>query len=302
MIDDVIELIKTKKWGKIVENVDLSKHTTYRVGGLARVMWYPDTTTRLAKIIQLLNEKKITYQVLGKGSNVIFSDQKYDGMIIKLDSFNQMVIKGNKVEVGAGYSLVKLSYQMAKHGFSGLEFASGIPGSVGGAIYMNAGAYKMDMGYIVSRVKVLTKEGKVITLANLEMDFHYRSSILMKKKDYIVISAVLRLKKGNKKEIEELMKDRKERRIATQPLEFPSAGSVFRNPINDHAGRLIEEAGLKGIKIGGAEISEKHANFIVNTGNATSNDIKNLIELVHKEIKNKYGIDLILEQEILDWK
>ncbi len=302
MIDDVIELIKTKKWGKIVENVDLSKHTTYRVGGLARVMWYPDTTTRLAKIIQLLNEKKITYQVLGKGSNVIFSDQKYDGMIIKLDSFNQMVIKGNKVEVGAGYSLVKLSYQMAKHGFSGLEFASGIPGSVGGAIYMNAGAYKMDMGYIVSRVKVLTKEGKVITLANLEMDFHYRSSILMKKKDYIVISAVLRLKKGNKKEIEELMKDRKERRIATQPLEFPSAGSVFRNPKDHFAGKLIEDLGFKGLIKGGAQISEKHANFIINLGNATATDVKELIEFIQMAVYDKYKINLKVEQEFINWE
>ena len=247
MIDDVIELIKEKKWGKLQENSPLAKHTTYRVGGIARVIWYPDSTTRLAKIIKLLNDKKLMYQVLGRGSNVIFSDQKYEGMIIKLDHFDQVKIKGNKVEVGAGYSLIKLSYQMAKHSFTGLEFASGIPGSVGGAIYMNAGAYKMDMGYIVSRVKVLTKEGKVINLANSEMDFHYRSYILMKNKDYIVLSAVLHLKKGNKQEIEALMRDRKDRRMITQPLEYPSAGSVFRNPPDLFAGKIIEDLGFKGL-------------------------------------------------------
>jgi len=167
----------------------------------------------------------------------------------------------------------------------------------------NASAhYFVDESNIVQSVKVLTPELKIITLENKEMNFHYRSSFLQTHPGYICLEVTLKLNKGKKEAIEDVIKERKKRRIDSQPLEYPSAGSVFRNPINDHAGRLIEEAGLKGIKIGGAEISEKHANFIVNTGTATSKDIKNLIKLVHTEIKNKYGVDLIVEQEILDWK
>ena len=190
----------------------------------------------------------------------------------------------------------------AKRGLTGLEFASGIPGTVGGAVFMNAGAYKSDMGYIVSSCKVLTDKLEVITLTNAELDFHYRTSFLQKHPEYICLEATIHLRKGKREAIENLIEERKSRRVASQPLEFPSCGSVFRNPPNDFAGRLIEEAGLKGKRIGGAVVSEKHANFIVNDGGATGEDIHSLILLVHDEVKKKFGVDLKIEQEFVNWE
>ena len=167
---------------------------------------------------------------------------------------------------------------------------------------MNAGAYKSDMGYVVSEVKVLTDEEEVITLVNRELDFHYRSSFLQKHKDYIVLEALFKLAKGKKEAILEVIDNRRERRIESQPLNYPSCGSVFRNPEGDFAGRLIEEAGLKGYSIGGAKVSEKHANFIINYNNATSEDIHDLILYVHDQVKEKYGVDLRIEQEFVNWE
>ncbi len=240
--------------------------------------------------------------VLGFGSNVLFSDKEYKGVIIKLDELNEIEIQGNKVRAGAGVSLMRLAAMTIRKGLSGLEFATGIPGSLGGAIYMNAGAYKSDMGYVVKEVKVLTKDLKVITMVNREMDFHYRSSFLQKNKDYICLEATLKLKKGNKEEMEELVKERKKRRLESQPLEYPSAGSVFRNPEGDFAGRLIEELGFKGLIKGGAQVSKKHANFIINTGTATSTDIKELIDFVQERVYENYHIHLKVEQEFINWE
>ena len=190
----------------------------------------------------------------------------------------------------------------ARHGLTGLEFAAGIPGTIGGAIYMNAGAYKSDMGYVVEKVKVLTDKLEIISLVNKEMNFHYRSSFLQKHKGYICLEALIKLSKGNRDNIEELMAERKRRRIESQPLEYPSCGSVFRNPEGDFAGRLIEEAGLKGKRIGGAMVSKKHANFIINYKNASADDIHDLILNVHDKVLKKYNIDLKIEQEFVNWE
>ena len=197
---------------------------------------------------------------------------------------------------------MKLSLLTAKKGLDVLEFASGIPGTVGGAIYMNAGAYKSDMGYIVKEVKVLTPDFKIITLENKEMNFHYRSSFLQTHKDYVCLEVVLKLEKGDKNTLEEVIKERRKRRIESQPLEYPSAGSVFRNPEGMFAGKLIEDLGLKGKKIGGAKVSEKHANFIINYKKAKSDDIKKLIELVHDQVLEKYNVDMKIEQEFVNWE
>lgn len=180
---------------------------------------------------------------------------------------------------------MRLAYKLSKMGFSGLEFATGIPGTVGGAIYMNAGAYKSDMGYITSSIKVLTKDLEIKELFNRDLDFHYRDSFLQHNEGYICLEATLVLRKADVKEIIDLIEDRKQKRLLSQPLEYPSAGSVFRNPSNDFAGRLIEEAGLKGKAIGGALVSPKHANFIINYDNATAEDIKKLIMDVKKPLK-----------------
>ena len=289
--------------GKIDTNVSLKKCTTYRVGGIAKYIAYPKNVNALVKLIKYLKNKNVKYKILGNGSNLLFSDKEYDGVLIKLTEFDELEFIGKtKLRVGAGFNLIKLSILTAKKGLTGLEFASGIPGTVGGSVFMNAGAYKSDMGYVVETVKVLTPDEKIINLENKEMDFHYRTSFLKKHPDYICLEVIIRLQQGKKEAIEELIKDRRERRLASQPLEYPSAGSVFRNPENDFAGRLIEESGLKGEKHGGAMISSKHANFIVNYKNAKADDIKYLIELAHDKVKENYNVDLKIEQEFVNWE
>ena len=289
--------------GKLETNVSLKKCTTYRVGGIAKYIAYPKDTNALVKLIKYLKNKNIKYKILGNGSNLLFSEKEYDGVLIKLTEFNELEFLGKtKLRVGAGYNLIKLSLVTAKKGLTGLEFASGIPGTVGGSVFMNAGAYKSDMGYVVESVKVLTPDEKIINLENKEMDFHYRTSFLKKHPGYICLEVVIKLRKGKKEAIEELIKDRRERRLSSQPLEYPSAGSVFRNPEDNFAGKLIEDSGLKGTKHGGAMISSKHANFIVNYKNAKADDIKYLIELAHDKVKENYDIDLKIEQEFVNWE
>lgn len=296
----LIEEIENLNIGDVIPNPDIKEYTTYRAGGYALALVIPDDTKGLIKVIKFLRMKKIKYKILGNGSNLIFSDGLYNGVLIKLDNFNKFEINNNYVTVGAGYPLIKLSLRTARHGLTGLEFASGIPGTVGGAIFMNAGAYNMDMGYITVTVKVLDPNLEIKILTNKDLDFHYRSSFLQKAKNYICLEATLLLRKGDTDTILEVIKDRKKRRLITQPLEYPSAGSVFRNPKNDYAGRLVESIGYKGYRIGDAMVSEKHANFIVNVGNANGNDIKKLITEIKSKIKEKYNIDLKVEQEFVE--
>ena len=296
----MIEKLKKLKVGKVVNNPKMSDYTTYKVGGNALALVYPNDVEDLIKLINKLKENKIKFKILGNGSNLIFSDETYEGVLLKLSEFNNLEINDTVVTVGSGYNLVKLSLKTARMGLSGLEFAAGIPGTIGGAVFMNAGAYKMDMSYIVSEVKVLTPDMTVKTLYNKDLDFHYRSSFLQKNKDYICLEAKLVLKHGDVDKIMEVIADRKQRRLLTQPLEYPSAGSVFRNPENDYAGRLIEELGYKGKNIGGAYVSEKHANFIINKNHATASDVRNLINEIKEKVKEKYGIELIVEQEFVD--
>ena len=301
-MNDIIKQIKDKNIGKILTDVSLKQYTTYKVGGIARVMVYPESIDKLVYLIKLLKANNIKFMVLGFGSNVLFSDSIYDGVIIKLDELNQIEFKRDKVIAGAGASLMKVALMSVRKGLSGLEFATGIPGSIGGAVYMNAGAYKSDMGYVVTKIKVLTPKLRVITMVNKELDFHYRTSFLKKHPDYICLEATIKLRKGNKEEIEELVRERKNRRIESQPLEYPSAGSVFRNPEGMFAGKLIEDLGYKGLVKGGAKISEKHANFIINFQNAKAQDIKELIEFIQEEVKEKYNVELKVEQEFKNWE
>ncbi|MDD2470074.1 MAG: UDP-N-acetylmuramate dehydrogenase [Bacilli bacterium] len=298
----IINEIKRYKIGDYFENVSMSKYTSYRIGGIVKLMVYPNSVNKLIKLLEILKEGKINHKVLGNGSNVIFSDNVYDGAIIKLDALNHLKIDDTVVNVGAGYSLMKLAYKVSRMGLSGLEFATGIPGSVGGAVYMNAGAYKSDMGYITSSIKVITPTLEVKELYNSDLDFHYRDSFLQHNPGCICIEANLVLKNANIKDIMTLIEDRKQKRLLTQPLEYPSAGSVFRNPANDFAGRLIEEAGLKGYSMGGALVSPKHANFIINYDRATANDVRNLILHVQEEVRKQHGVDLLIEQEFVNWE
>ena len=296
----MIEEIKKLKVGKVVANPKMCDYTTYKVGGNALALVSPDSIEDFIKLLEYLKNNNVKYKIIGNGSNLIFKDEPYNGIIIKLDALDKINIDGVVVTVGAGYSLVKLCMKVAKLGLAGLEFAAGIPGTVGGAIFMNAGAYKSDMGYIVSEIKVLTPSLEVKTMYNRDLDFHYRSSFLQKNPEYICLEAKIVLKRGDAEAILEVIEDRKQRRLLSQPLEYPSAGSVFRNPENDFAGRLIEELGYKGKHIGGAFVSEKHANFIINKEHATASDVRNLIMEIKEKVKDKYNIDLIVEQEFVD--
>ena len=302
-MENIIEVLERSNIGRVEKDVLLSKHTTYKVGGKAKAIVYPKNVTCLIKLMKLIKNNNVKYKILGNGSNLLFSDKDFEGVIIKLNEFDDIEFFGkNKIRVGAGYSLMKLSLLAARKGLAGLEFASGIPGTVGGAVFMNAGAYKSDMGYIVKEVRVLTPDLKIITLENKEMDFHYRTSFLQKHKDYICLEVVIKLEKGDKNALDEVIKERRKRRVESQPLEYPSAGSVFRNPEGLFAGKLIEDLGLKGKMIGGAKVSEKHANFIINYKKAKSSDIKELIDLVHDKVLEEYNVDMKIEQEFVNWE
>lgn len=299
---EAIKELKKMDVGKIVEKVPLKEHTTYKVGGVASCFIYPENVKQLITLLKYAKENNIKRKVLGNGSNTLFSDNKYEGIIIKLDKFDYVEVKKTIIVVGAGYNLMKLAQLAARKSLAGLEFASGIPGTIGGAVYMNAGAYKSDMGYIVKRVKVLTPDYRVITMTNKELDFHYRSSFFQKNKDYICLEATLGLAKGKKEELYEVNRERKKRRLESQPLEYPSAGSVFRNPEGLFAGKLIEDLGLKGLTKGGAQISTKHANFIINIGNAEAKDIKELIDFTKEAVLDRYNVELKCEQEFVNWE
>ncbi len=300
-MQDAIKEIISLHLGKVLINEKLSNYTTYRVGGKVRAICYPKGEEELIKLVSLLKERNIKYIVLGNGSNVLFSDLLYDGIVIKLDNFNKINIDKNTITVGAGYPLIKLSNDAMRNSLIGLEFANGIPGTVGGAIFMNAGAYGEDMSKIVESVRVLTSNMKIKEFTNEQMKFSYRTSVLQKHLDYVCISATLKLKKGNSEEIEKIMTERRNQRRATQPLNYPSAGSVFRNPEGMYAGKLIDDMGLKGYTVGRAMVSEKHANFIINMGNAKASDIKRIIDLIKQKALVKYGIRLHVEQRLINW-
>ena len=238
----IVKELKKIKCGKILTNVSLKEYTTYKIDGKAKVIVFPKNKHELINLIKYIKNHKI----LGNGSNLIFVKSVYEGILIKLSEFDDLKIDKNVIQVGAGYNLMKLALKVSRLGLTGLEFATGIPGSVGGAVYMNAGAYNSDMGYVVKMVKVLTPNLEIKEVTNREMDFHYRTSFLQKNPGYICLEATIVLRYGNKDIIMEIIKDRKERRVIGQPLEYPSAGSVFRNPKDDYAGRLIEDIGYNG--------------------------------------------------------
>ena len=280
------------------KDISLKKYNTYRLDVKCGYLIYPSNTKELIDLLKYLKESNISYFILGGGSNIILAKPYFD-VVIKLDKLNNIEIKDNIVTAEAGVSLIYLANLCMNNNLNGLAFAGGIPGMVGASTAMNAGAYKEDMASIVKEVKVVTPELEVITLTNKDLNYSYRNSFLKEHKDYICTEVTLEMNYLDKDKIKETMTSRKKRRIDTQPLDKPSAGSVFRNPEGLSAGKLIEDAGLKGYKIGGAEISTKHANFIVNTGDATYEDILELIDYTKKKTKEIYNIDLILEQEII---
>lgn len=282
------------------EEANLKRYNTYRLETTCKYLIFPKNKEELRDLLKYLKEKEEKYIVLGNGSNVIFKDNYYDGVVVLLNKLNKLLIDDDTIEVSAGYSLQKLAVETCSLGLEGLEFACGIPGYVGASIAMNAGAYNSSLSEVVETVEVINQDFEFVMMSKEDLEFEYRSSLFKKNKDYIIVSAILKLNRGNKEEILEKISKRRVKRLETQPLDMPSAGSVFRNPPGESAGALIEQSGLKGYRIGGAEISNKHANFIVNTGTSTGKDIVKLIEKVKKEVKKEFDIDLVLEQIIVD--
>lgn len=296
----ILELEKLNL-GKIEKDILLSTLTTYKTGGVAKLVVYPNNINNLKQLLKLINKYNINYFILGKGSNTLFSDNEFNGAIIKLDKLNNFEIKQNEIYVESGMILSKLVQESVKNNLTGLEFAIGIPGTIGGAIYMNAGSYGSNMSNIITSVIVLNEKIQIEEIPLEKLKFDYRYSIFQANKNLICIAANIKLEFGDHDEIASKVKENLLKRKNSQPLEYPSAGSVFRNPEGNYAGKIIEELGLKGKNIGGAEISTKHANFIINKNNASSSDILNLIKLVQKEAKDKYKIDLKLEQQLVNW-
>ena len=296
----MIEVLQ--EYGLAEANVSLKNYNTYKIAGSARFMVFPNSEEDLINLIKFLKEENISYRVLGNGSNIIIPDDFYDGVIIKLDHLNDIKIDGTNVYAGAGIMLPVLAKKVINEDLAGLEWASSIPGTLGGSIVGNAGAYKEAIFDYIDKVKVLDNDLNVKEISKKDLDYSYRYSSFKEKRDLIILGAYLNLRKGNKEESLQIVNKRMKKRLETQPLDYPSAGSVFRNPDNDFAGRIIEEdIKFKGKVIGGAKVSEKHANFIINFDNATSKDIRDLIFLIKKEVKEKDNIDLVVEQEIIDW-
>ena len=286
--------------GKLILNTSLKNYNTYKVEATAKYIFYPYNVENLIKMLEYIKENNISYKILGKGSNLIFNFDVYEGILIKLDELNEVIVEDDTITVESGYPLIKLAMEVSNLGLTGLEFATGIPGTIGGAVYMNAGAYKSDMSNVIEDVTYLTPKLEIKTVKNEELNFGYRTSFFKENKDNVILKTTLKLSKGDKEEILKLIQERATKRKESQPLEYPSAGSVFRNPEGDFAGRLIEEQGFKGKNINGAEVSTKHANFIINTDNCSGKDIVELINEIKETIKKEYDIDLILEQEIIE--
>lgn len=282
------------------EEISLKKYNTYRLDTIVKYLVFPDNKDKLRVLLKFLTTNNVKYVVLGNGSNVIFANDYYDGVVILLHKFNKLQVDNNMVLVEAGYSLSKLALEVSKKGLSDLEFAASIPGFVGASVVMNAGAYNSSMEDVVVSVVALDPEFNFVELSKEELGFSYRSSLFKKQKGYIIISVLMKLNFGNSDELLETINLRRVKRLESQPLEMPSAGSVFRNPDGFYAGELIEKCGLKGYKIGGASVSLKHANFIVNDGNAKGSDIVSLINKIKEDVKVKFGVELLEEQIIID--
>lgn len=282
---------------RILFEEPMSRHTTFRVGGEAECMLLIEQEEELLKLIPYLNKVERDYFILGNGSNLLVGDKGYRGIILKLgNGMDKITVEGTMIRAQAGALLSQTAAVAKDAGLSGLEFAAGIPGSIGGGIVMNAGAYDGEMKQITQSVRVMDQEGRILVLDNDTMEFGYRTSII-KNRPFIVLEVVLQMQSGEKEEIQAKMEELMEKRRSKQPLNYPSAGSTFKRPEGHFAGKLIMDAGLRGYRIGGAQISEKHCGFVVNTGKATAADIREVIEEVQERVKNRFQV--ILEPEVI---
>ena len=277
----------------------MKKHITFRVGGPAACFLTPSTKEQIREILHICQEEKTPYFILGNGSNLLVSDQGFDGVVLQVyKNMNQVTVEGEHLRVQAGALLSATARKALEAGLTGMEFAAGIPGTMGGAAVMNAGAYGGEMKDILESVTVLTPEGEQKELKNEELQLGYRTSVV-KEKGYIVLEAVLGLKKGDPEAIKSRMDELKEQRVTKQPLEYPSAGSTFKRPEGYFAGKLIQDAGLRGYQVGGAQVSEKHCGFVINKENATAKDVVDLIHDVQRIVYEKFQVQLETEVKFL---
>ena len=276
----------------ILTDEPMSRHTTFRVGGPADFFVTPKAKEEVRDVIRICKEAGMPYYIIGNGSNLLVSDAGYRGVIVQIyKEMNEVKVEGDLVKAQAGALLSGIAAKALGAELSGFEFASGIPGTIGGACVMNAGAYGGEMKDVLESVTVLTGEGKIIELGRNELELGYRTSVIAKK-GYIVLGAVLKLERGDGEKIKTYMDELKEKRVTKQPLEYPSAGSTFKRPEGYFVGKLIEDAGLRGFQVGGAQVSEKHCGFVINRDHATAADIMELLRQVQIRVKENSGVDL----------
>lgn len=284
---------------KVRINEPMNRHTTFRIGGPADYFLLPSSSEEVKGILEICKEESLQYFILGNGSNLLVSDEGYRGVIIQLyRNYGGLTVEGTEIRAGAGVLLSQIAATARNESLTGFEFAGGIPGTLGGAVVMNAGAYGGELKDVLKEAVVMDREGNIFTVPVEKLAMGYRTS-LVKTAGYLVLEAVIFLKKGSQEEIRDTMKDLADRRISKQPLEYPSAGSTFKRPEGYFAGKLIMDAGLRGYQVGDAQVSEKHCGFVINKGNATAADVLTLIENVREKVQEQFGVTLEPEVKFL---
>ena len=284
---------------RVLFDEPMSQHTTFRIGGPADVVVMPENYEQIREVLRLCKEEKLPFFVLGNGSNLLVSDSGYRGVIIQMDrNMEEIRLDGEEIHACAGALLSSVAVAARNASLTGFEFAGGIPGTIGGAAVMNAGAYGGELKDVLKEVTVMTREGEILTIPADKLEMGYRTSII-KTAGYLVLEAVISLKKGDEEKIRAVMKELSERRTEKQPLDYPSAGSTFKRPEGYFAGKLIMDSGLRGYRVGGAQVSEKHCGFVINAGGATAEDVRSLMDHVIRVVREKYGVTLEPEVKFL---
>ena len=284
---------------RVLFDEPMSSHTTFRIGGPADIFTMPEDKQQIADVVKLCKNEQIPFFVLGNGSNLLVSDKGYRGVIIQMDrNMSEITVEGKQIRACAGALLSSVAVAAKNASLTGFEFAGGIPGTLGGAVVMNAGAYGGEMKDVLKEAVVLTGEGEILTIPVEELEMGYRTSII-KTSGYLVLEAVISLEEGDQEEIRSRMKELSDRRTEKQPLDFPSAGSTFKRPEGYFAGKLIMDSGLRGCRIGGAQVSEKHCGFVINAGGATAKDVRALMDHVIHTVHEKFGVTLEPEVKFL---
>lgn len=302
-MEQYIGLEKVIEKTKIRYNESMKKHTTIKIGGEAKCLVLPSSVDDIINVLKYAKQNNIKYYVIGNGSDIIVRDEGFDGLVIKISNkFDEVKVEGERIVASAGTSMPKLSQIAKQNSLTGMEFACGIPGTVGGGIRMNAGAYGSEMSNVVETITYLDDNCNIVTMQNHEACFSYRHSIFMDNPSYVVLSATFKLKNGNIEEIEKIMLENSTARRTKQPLEYPNAGSTFKRPEGYFVGKLVSDAGLRGYTIGGAQVSKKHTGFIINIGNATCKDVEELISYIQKVVYEKFNVKLQTEIEFIGGK